>query len=86
MTAVITRQTCGAMLDVLHQDYVRTARAKGLNERLVVARHALVNALIPVVTVAGLQLGAVLGGTVIIETIISLPGQWAAPRLGHLFP
>jgi peptide/nickel transport system permease protein len=62
------------MLEVIRQDYVRTAQAKGLAERPVVIRHALRNALIPVVTVFGTQLGATLGGTVVIEQIFSLPG------------
>lgn len=72
--AVIARLVRSSMLEVLRQDYVRTARAKGLGERLVVYRHALRNALIPVVTVIGLQFGALLGGTVVIETVFSRPG------------
>jgi ABC-type dipeptide/oligopeptide/nickel transport system permease component len=72
--AVIARLVRSSMLEVLQQDYVRTARAKGLAYRLVVYRHALKNALIPVVTVLGLQFGALLGGTVIIETVFSRPG------------
>jgi peptide/nickel transport system permease protein len=62
------------MLEVLRQDYVRTAHAKGLGERTVIARHALKNALIPVVTVIGLQIGFVVSGTVIFETIFGVPG------------
>jgi ABC-type dipeptide/oligopeptide/nickel transport system permease component len=62
------------MLDVLNQDFVRTARAKGLTERSVVARHALKNALIPVLTIAGLQLGVVLAGAVVTETVFAWPG------------
>lgn len=62
------------MLEVLRQDYVRTAHAKGLSERVVIARHALKNALIPVVTVIGLQVGFVVSGTVIFETIFGVPG------------
>ena len=62
------------MLEVLNLDYVRTARAKGLNERTVVMRHAFRNALIPVVTVVGLQMGVLLGGAVITETIFAWPG------------
>jgi peptide/nickel transport system permease protein len=62
------------MLEVLRQDYIRTARAKGLNERVVLSRHALKNAMLPVITVLGLQLGALLGGTVIIESVYALPG------------
>ena len=64
-----------SLLDVLRQDYVRTARAKGLQERAVVLRHALRNALIPVVTVIGLQVSLIVGGTVILEQIFSLPGM-----------
>ena len=62
------------MLEVLSQDYVRTARAKGLKEVLVVGKHALKNALIPLVTVAGMQFGFLIGGTVIIETVFAWPG------------
>jgi peptide/nickel transport system permease protein len=62
------------MLEVLRQEYVLTARAKGLVERLVLYRHALRNALIPVITVAGVQVGYLLGGAVIIEQIFALPG------------
>jgi peptide/nickel transport system permease protein len=75
LAAVISRITRGAMLDALYQDYVRTARAKGLRERHVVTRHALTNAMIPVVTVVGLQIAGLLGGAVIIETIFALPGN-----------
>jgi len=60
---------------VLRQDFVRTARAKGLRERLVVARHALKNALIPIVTVVGLQFGALLGGAVLTESVFGWPGM-----------
>jgi len=62
------------MLEVLRQDYIRTAWAKGLRERVVILRHALKNALIPVVTIIGPQLALMIGGTVIIERIFSLPG------------
>lgn len=72
--ALVMRQTRASMLQVLSQDYVRTARAKGLNERLVLTRHALRNALIPIVTVIGLQVGALLGGAVVTETVFALPG------------
>jgi peptide/nickel transport system permease protein len=72
--ALIARMTRSALLEVLGQEYIRTARAKGLRERLVVLRHALKNALIPVVTVVGLQFGSLLGGTVIIETVFARPG------------
>jgi ABC-type dipeptide/oligopeptide/nickel transport system permease component len=70
----VARMTRTAVLDVLGQDHVRTARAKGLAERLVVLRHALRNALIPVVTLIGLQVGFLLGGAVVTETIFSWPG------------
>ncbi len=72
--AIIARITRSAMLEVLHMDYVRTARAKGLRERTVIGRHALRNALLPVVTVIGLQLGSLLAGAVLTETIFSWPG------------
>ena len=72
--ALIARMTRSALLEVLGEDYIRTARAKGLSERLVVARHALKNALIPVVTIVGLQFGSLLGGTVITETVFARPG------------
>lgn len=70
----LTRVTRSNMLEVLRQDYVRTARSKGLREAMVLKRHALRNALIPVVTLAGLQVGALLGGTVVLEAIFGLPG------------
>jgi ABC-type dipeptide/oligopeptide/nickel transport system permease component len=73
-TALISRLVRSAMLEVLGQDYVRTARAKGLAEVLIVSRHALPNALIPVVTVIGLQVGALLGGAILAETIFAWPG------------
>jgi dipeptide transport system permease protein len=72
--AVIARQTRSAMLEVLSEDYVRTARAKGLPARRVVGVHALRNALIPVVTTIGLQVGALLAGAILTETIFSWPG------------
>jgi len=74
LMAIIMRMTRTTMLEVLSQDYVRTARAKGLGERLVVYRHALRNALIPVITVIGFQLGALLGSSAIIEVIFGLNG------------
>ena len=74
MAAVTARMVRSSMLEVLGQDYVRTARAKGLGQRLVVLRHALRNALIPVVTILGLQVGNLLGGAVITEYIYGLPG------------
>ena len=63
------------MLEVLRQDYIRTARAKGLREGVVINGHALRNALIPVITLVGLQVGVVIGGSVIMETIFVLPGM-----------
>ncbi|SIQ18561.1 peptide/nickel transport system permease protein [Alkalispirochaeta americana] len=72
--ATITRMTRSSMLEVVRQDYIRTARAKGLSERVVINRHALKNALIPIVTVVGLQFGYLLGGAVLTETIFSWPG------------
>ena len=73
-TATISRQTRSAMLEVLRQDFVRTARSKGLGEKMVVARHVLKNAMIPTVTVTGLQLGQLLGGAVLTETVFARPG------------
>ena len=74
MAAVVTRMTRSSMLDELGQDYVRTARAKGLPERTVILLHTLKNALIPTVTIVGLQFGTILGGAVIIEMVFSWPG------------
>jgi peptide/nickel transport system permease protein len=72
--ANVARTTRSCMLDVLGSEYVRTAAAKGLTDRVVVLKHALRNALIPVVTVAGLQIGILLGGTVVVEEVFTLPG------------
>src|SRR5262245_2971166 len=72
--SVLMRHTRSAMLQVLSSDYVRTARAKGLDERVVVLKHALRNALIPVITLGALSFGELLGGTVLTETIFSVPG------------
>lgn len=72
--AVIIRMTRSSMLEVVRQDYIRTARAKGLGDRTVIARHALRNALNPVVSIVGLEVAALLGGTVIVETIFNWPG------------
>lgn len=74
-TAFIARITRSSMLDVLGEDYVRTARAKGLAEKLVVGRHALKNAMLPVVTVIGLQTGFLLAGAILTETIFAWPGM-----------
>ena len=73
--AFIARVTRSAMLEVLREDYIRTARSKGLAERVIVSRHALKNALLPVVTVSGYEFGRLLAGTVIIETIFLVPGM-----------
>jgi ABC-type dipeptide/oligopeptide/nickel transport system permease component len=74
LAAILTRMVRTSMLEELSQDYIRTARAKGLSENTVVYRHALRNALIPVVTVLGLQFGALLAGAIVTETIFSWPG------------
>jgi peptide/nickel transport system permease protein len=73
-TARITRLTRSGMLEVLGQDYIRTARAKGVSEQPVVWKHALKNAAIPIITIVGIELGTLLGGSVITETIFSWPG------------
>jgi len=72
--AVIARMTRSSLLEVLGLDYIRTARAKGLIARLVISKHALRNALIPIVTIIGIQTGGLLGGAILTETIFSLPG------------
>lgn len=72
--ALMARITRSSMLDVLRQDYITTARAKGLTERMIIYKHALKNALIPVVTVLGLQFGILLGGAVLTETVFAWPG------------
>jgi len=72
--AIITRMTRSSMLEVIRQDYIRTARAKGVSEKKVINKHALKNALIPVITVVGLQFGYLLGGAVLTETVYSWPG------------
>jgi peptide/nickel transport system permease protein len=74
LAAVVTRTLRSSLLETLNEDYVRTARAKGLSEQLVIRRHALKNGLIPVVTILGLQLGTLIGGAVITEYIFALPG------------
>lgn len=75
LSGSVMRLTRSTMLEVMRQDYVRTARAKGLHERDVIIRHAMRNAVLPVVTVIGLQVGVTIGGTVILERIFSLPGM-----------
>jgi peptide/nickel transport system permease protein len=74
LAAVLMRQTRNAMIEVLSADYIRTARAKGLAQRAVVVRHALRNSLIPVVTILGLQMGALMSGAVVTEQIFVVPG------------
>jgi ABC-type dipeptide/oligopeptide/nickel transport system permease component len=74
LMAMFARLTRSVMLEVLSLDYIRTARSKGLKERIVISKHAFKNALIPLVTVAGMQFGFLLGGTVIIETVFAWPG------------
>jgi ABC-type dipeptide/oligopeptide/nickel transport system permease component len=74
LSAILTRMTRTSLLEVLNEDFIRTARAKGLNERTVIVRHALRAALLPIVTIVGLQMGSLLAGTVITETIFSWDG------------
>jgi len=76
--AVIARMTRSSLLEILGQDYIRTARAKGLVERLVIARHAMRNAWIPIVTIIGLETGSLLSGAVLTETVFALPGVGTA--------
>ena len=83
-SAVIARLVRSSLVEVLHQDYVRTARAKGVANHMVILRHALKNSLIPVVTVVGLQFGNLLGGTVVIETVFARPGVGRMAVLGIL--
>ena len=72
--AVLARMTRSTMIGVMHQDYIRTARAKGLSGSTVVVAHGLRNAMIPTLTVAGVQLGYLLGGSLVIETVFAWPG------------
>jgi peptide/nickel transport system permease protein len=72
--AIIARMTRSSMLEVLGQDYVRTARAKGLRERTIVMKHAFRNALLPIVTIVGLSFGGLMSGAVLTETVFALPG------------
>ena len=88
-TAIIARMTRSSMLEVLQEDYIRTAHAKGLREQVVLARHALKNAFLPVVTIIGLQAGSLLAGAVLTETIFSWPGigKWVYDAiLGRDYP
>ncbi|WP_027633780.1 nickel ABC transporter permease [Clostridium hydrogeniformans] len=73
-SAIITRMTRSSMLEVIRQDFIRTARAKGVKEKKVILKHGLKNALIPIITVVGLQFGGLLGGAVLTETVFSWPG------------
>jgi len=81
--AGVMRQTRGALLDVLGQDYVRLARAKGLSELVVIRRHALRNALLPVVTIIGMQTARLVGSAVLVETVFAIPGlgRWATDSI-----
>ena len=86
---IIARMTRSSMLDVLQEDYVRTAKAKGLGRGLVLFRHALKNAALPVITIIGLQMGTLLAGAVLTETIFSWPGigRWVYDAiLGRDYP
>lgn len=74
LSAILTRMTRSSMLDCLKEEYVSTARAKGLSEKVVIIKHALSNAMIPIITIVGLQSGALLSGAIITETIFSWPG------------
>jgi glutathione transport system permease protein len=75
VAAVLARFTRASFVDILHEDYIRTARAKGLGEKAVVLRHALRNALVPVVTMMGLQFGFLLGGSIVVEKVFNWPGM-----------
>ncbi len=74
LAAKLSRMTRASVLDVLHKDYVRTAKSKGLRQRIIIWRHVLRNALMPVVTLMGLQMGALLGGAIIVEKVFARPG------------
>jgi peptide/nickel transport system permease protein len=73
--SVLARQTRSSMLEVIHQDYIRTAYAKGVKERVIIIRHALKNALIPVITLLGLQVRVLVGGSILVETVCNIPGM-----------
>jgi peptide/nickel transport system permease protein len=73
--ASLVRMTRSSMLEVIRQDYIRTARSKGMKEKRVIFKHALKNALIPIITVVGNQVGMVVGGSIIVETIFNIPGM-----------
>jgi ABC-type dipeptide/oligopeptide/nickel transport system permease component len=72
--AILTRLLRASMLEVIRMEYVTTARAKGLAEKLVILKHALKNALIPTVTIMGLQIGFLIGGAIVVETLFAIPG------------
>lgn len=74
LTAAVARMTRSSMLEVIHEDYILTARAKGLSQRQVLLRHAVTNALIPVITVIGLQFGGMLGGAAVTEKVFNISG------------
>ena len=82
-TPLLLRIVRSSMLEVINLDYVRTARAKGVSEWFVICRHALINAALPLVTVAGLQFGLLLGGAIITETVFAVPGAGPAHRRRH---
>jgi peptide/nickel transport system permease protein len=82
VAALTARMTRSATLEILHEDYVRTARAKGLREKMVIVRHVLRNALLPVVTISGLALGGLLGGSVAVERAFGVPGLGALLVMG----
>ena len=75
MMGLVMRVTRSSVLEIMSEDYVRTARAKGLGERTVLWRHVLRNALVPVITVVGLELGTLLSGSIIVETVFAWPGS-----------
>jgi len=88
-TSIIARMTRSSMLDVLQEDYIRTAHAKGLSEQIVLMRHALKNAFLPVITIIGLQTGTLMAGAVLTETIFAWPGigKWIYDAiLGRDYP
>ena len=74
MMAIITRLTRSSLLEVMNNDYIRTAHAKGLAQRVVVFKHGLRNALLPIITMVGIQFGAMLGGAIVTETVFAWPG------------
>jgi peptide/nickel transport system permease protein len=73
-SAILARLTRSSILEVIHQDFIRTARAKGVKEKLVIYKHTLKNALIPIITIVGLEFGTLLGGAVLTETVFSMNG------------